>query len=115
VPHPSTLLRVGAWVVLAGIVFVTLSPIGLRPVTPEPANVERAAAFLLFGLLFVMAYPRRLVLVVTVIIVVAVGLELLQMLAVTRHARLSDVAFKILGGGVGLAIGAALNRLVARR
>ena len=114
-PHPSTLLRVGAWVVLAGIVFATLSPIGLRPVTPEPPNVERAAAFLLFGLLFALAYPKRLWLVIASIVVVAVGLEALQLLAATRHARIADVGVKLLGGGVGLALGAALNRLVAGR
>jgi glycopeptide antibiotics resistance protein len=115
VPQLSTLLRVAAWVVFAGIVFVTLSPIGLRPVTPEPPNIERAAAFLLFGLMFALAYPRRLWLVVTAVVVVAVGLELLQLVAATRHARLGDAGVKLLGGGAGLMLGVALNRLRARR
>ena len=72
-------------------------------------------AFLLFGLLFALAYPKRLWLVIASIVVVAVGLEALQLLAATRHARIADVGVKLLGGGVGLALGAALTRLVARR
>ena len=111
----SALFRAAAWLLLAGIVFVTLSPIGLRPETGEPPNVERAVAFALFGLVFALAYPRRLGLTIGIVIAAAIGLELLQMLAATRHARAVDVGFKLLGGGIGLALGTMLTRLIARR
>jgi glycopeptide antibiotics resistance protein len=114
-PRISVLLKAAAWIVLAGIVFATLSPIGFRPVTPEPPNVERAAAFALFGLMFALAYPRRLAVTITIIVAAAVGLELLQLVAATRHARLVDVGFKLLGGGVGVALGTIADRLFARR
>lgn len=51
-------ITVAAWVVFAGIAFVTLSPIGLRPHIAAP-NLERFAAFAMLGLLFGMAYPGR--------------------------------------------------------
>jgi hypothetical protein len=40
--------------------FVTLSPLDTRPVITENPNIERFAAFAVAGLLFGLAYPRRL-------------------------------------------------------
>jgi len=110
VPQFPRLLRVTAWLLFVAIVFVTLSPIGLRPVTGEPPNLERAVAFAVFGAVFAIAYPRRLPLVIGLVVAAAIGLELLQMLAATRHARMPDMGFKLLGGGIGVAIGAMLTR-----
>lgn len=110
VPQFPRLLRVTAWLLFAAIVFVTLSPIGLRPVTGEPPNLERAVAFAVFGAVFAIAYPRRLPLVIGLVVAAAIGLELLQMLAATRHARMPDMGFKLLGGGIGIAIGTMLTR-----
>jgi hypothetical protein len=113
VSSPALWLRVVAWLLLAAIAFATLSPIGLRPITEAPPNVERAAAYALFALVFALAYPRRLGLAVAIVVVSAVGLELLQLLAQSRHARLADVAFKLLGGGLGLTAGATLTLLLS--
>jgi hypothetical protein len=46
------LLATAAWSALALIVFVTVSPIDLRPVAMADPNIERFAAFALLGLLF---------------------------------------------------------------
>jgi hypothetical protein len=51
------LLRVAAWLSLLVIFLVTLGPIGLRPVSPAPAHVERFVAFLVVGIL--LALPIR--------------------------------------------------------
>ncbi len=48
-----------AWVILLAILAVTISPINFRPVTGEPADLERFGAFFLVGALFALAYPRR--------------------------------------------------------
>jgi glycopeptide antibiotics resistance protein len=100
---------------LAAVVFVTLSPIGLRPMTSAPPNVERFVAFAVVGFGFALSYPRHLVWVLVLIAGAAVGLELLQMLAATRHARALDVGFKILGGVIGVGIGAAVTSSWVRR
>jgi len=104
-------LRIVAWLLLAGIAFVTLAPIGLRPVTEAPPNLERALAYALFGAAFALAYPRRLGLALTIIVASAIGLELLQSIAATRHARLLDAGVKLVGGGVGVMAGLAASRL----
>jgi hypothetical protein len=67
------LIIVTAWCCLGFIVFVTLSPINLRPATSSHAGVERCVAYGLLGALFVIAYPRRFTLVMTFILVVAVS------------------------------------------
>ena len=110
-PRSVLVLRVVAWLLLAGIAFVTLAPIGLRPITEAPPGLERAIAYALFGAAFTLAYPRRLGLVILIICVSAIGLELLQALAATRHARLADAGVKLLGGGVGIISGLAIGRL----
>jgi hypothetical protein len=57
----SKLLRVIAWLAFASIVFVTLAPLQFRPVVSHHAQSERFAAFAMVGLLFGLAYSRRLI------------------------------------------------------
>jgi apolipoprotein N-acyltransferase len=93
-----------AWAILAFIVFVTLSPIDLRPHV-ENVSVERFGAFAVAGLLFGLAYPRRLWVVLFLVVGTAVVLEALQHLTPDRHGHVSDAIVKFVGGmaGVGTA------------
>ena len=59
-------------------------------------------------------WPRRLALIVIVVIGAAIGLELLQALVASRHARLGDMGFKLIGGGLGILFGVTATS-VARR
>lgn len=106
----STALRILAWLLLAGLVFVTLSPISLRPISPLPTQVERAVALMIVGFVFALAYPRRFVLVAAIVLGVTAGLELLQLVTPSRHGGWPDVAVKLLGGSLGLVGGWLLNR-----
>ncbi len=99
-----------AWLLLAGIIFVTLSPIGLRPHTVTSVNLDRALAFSLVGFMFAVAYPRHWIAVAALVIFGALTIEYLQYLSPTRHARLQDAVVKILGGSVGILVGCALNK-----
>ena len=85
----TTLLKTFAWLLAAAVAFATLGPPGLRPHSGLGQDGEHALAFLLIGLAFGLAYPRRLQ---TVMIAVAmIGLiEVLQFWAPGRHARWSD-------------------------
>ncbi|MGY4234713.1 hypothetical protein ACVIIW_003660 [Bradyrhizobium sp. USDA 4449] len=94
------LFILAAWSALGVIVFVTLSPSGLRPQTGS-AGAERFSAYCLLGALFVLAYPQHFVRVMTFILVVAGSLELLQNLTPDRHGHVADVAEKIAGGIAG--------------
>lgn len=102
-----------AWTAVAVIGFATLSSIGLRPHLASPHR-EHFAAFALVGLLFSLAYPRRWLGVLGLVMIGALSLELLQMLTPDRHARLVDAAFKCAGGAVGVASAQVLLFVVRR-
>lgn len=99
-----------AWLILAVIVFSTLSPIGMRPRLGVFVHLERFGAFAAMGFLFAIVHSRRAAAVLVCIVVAVVGLELLQMTMSDRHARLSDLAVKAAGGVFGVACGWFLMR-----
>lgn len=111
----TTVLRLLAWVLLVGLVVVTIGPISLRPVTPLPTQLERALALLVIGFVFALAYPRHIVIVAMLVLGTTILLEFLQVLEPSRHGRIADVAVKLLGGAAGLAIGALVDRGIRRR
>ena len=93
----SIVCRWAAWLLLTAIVFVTLSPIGLRPETAAPASLERFAAFAALGGTFCLGYPKHRVPVLLLMIAAAGVLEALQHLVPGRHGRIADAAVKELG------------------
>jgi VanZ family protein len=101
----TTLLRVIAWLLLAGLIFATLSPIDLRPVTPLPVQLERSLAVAVIGFVFAIAYPRHIWLAAALVLGAIVLLEMLQLVTPTRHGRITDAAVKVAGACVGLLAG----------
>jgi len=97
--------RLFAWLALAALAFVTLSPIGLRPHSPWPVDVERAGAFLVAGLLFALAYPRHIWLAAGLVLFTIFGLEALQHIRPDRHGQWHDALIKSAGATLGLAAG----------
>ena len=104
---------VSAWLLLALIAFVTLSPLDMRPQTGH-ALLERFVAYLALGASFQIGYPRRLSWVVAMVIFAAIGLEAAQLLAPGRHAHIVDAAQKLAGGSAGVAIAASTMVLLRR-
>ncbi len=110
----TALSRALAWLLLAGLVLVTVGPISTRPETGLPPDVERFAAYAAAGLALAFAYPRRWLAAAGLVVCAALVLEAAQLLTETRHAHLHDVAVKAAGGLVGVVAGAALARAVYR-
>ncbi len=108
------LLKGAAWSVLASILFSTVSPIDLRPHTLTTVNIDRAGAYALAGLVFVLAYPRHWKSIGILLVAGALGFEFLQEFSPTRHARLHDAIVKGGGAIAGVAMGYAFNRIRAR-
>ena len=107
-------LRLAAWLALAAILFVTISPIGLRPRDIVSTNFDRAAAYAVMSALFVFAYPRQWWAVAGLVIVTVGGAELFQFLSPTRHPGLIDAVVKAGGGAVGLVAGLLLCSATAK-
>ncbi len=99
------------WLLLIFIVYVTLSPIDARPVLFVP-HLEHFAAFALTGVVFAIAYPNRVLLVVAIVLGSAVALEALQLLTPDRHGRAADAFVKALGGISGISVGQVLSFLL---
>jgi VanZ family protein len=108
-----------AWLLLVFIMYATLSPLSSRPslVVTETATwvaIERFGAYGLLGLLFGLAYARKLTLVVLVVVGSAIGLELLQLFIADRDARFIDVVEKLTGGIAGIGAAQVLQALSRR-
>lgn len=111
----SRLLRIAAWLLLLGLVVVTIGPIAWRPISPLPVQLERATALMVIGFVFALAYPRHLLLVALLLIGATALLELTQVFEPSRHGRWLDLGVKVTGGVVGLLIGYGAERLRRRR
>jgi VanZ family protein len=106
----SRICRWVAWPLLVAIIFVTLSPIGLRPASPAPPDVERFVAYAALAGVFCLGYPKHRGPALLFLLVLAGALEALQHLIPTRHGRISDAAVKMMGAAAGVFLA---ERLVA--
>jgi hypothetical protein len=113
-PTANRLLQILAWLLLVALAIVTIGPIGWRPETGLSPQIERAAALFVIGLVFGLAYPRHVVLVALLLITSTALFEVLQVLEPSRHGRVVDLAVKLVGAGIGLAVGTGLDRLRIR-
>lgn len=104
------LLKFAAWAGLCVIAYSTLSPLRDRPDLLTSLKLEHVAAFAILGTLFCLAYPRRTLAVLLIVLGSAVLLELLQFFTPDRHARTLDALQKIAGGAAGVFAGRAILR-----
>ena len=111
----STFIRIAAWLLLAALVFVTLAPIGLRPVLTESPTIERALAYGGLGLLLALAYPRPRFLALAACVAVAGLLEAGQELSPSRHGRVSDFLVKATAAAIGALVATAIQARLDRR
>jgi VanZ family protein len=110
----TIILRIVAWLLATAVTFATLGPPRFRPHADLGQDGEHALAFILLGLAFGVAY-RRHRLPATVLAVAGIGLlEILQLWAPGRHARLEDFVVDASTACIGLAIAAGLDWTVQR-
>ena len=105
----TLILRIIAWLLTAAVTFATLGPARLRPHSELGQDGEHALAFVLVGLAFGLAYPRRRVLTACIAVALIGVLELLQLWMPGRHARLEDFIVDALAACAGIAAAAGLD------
>jgi len=105
IPQMRRAFQIAAWLLLCGIVVLSVVPPDYRVVTNLPQPLEHLAIFLLVGLAFGVGYPRRRRALGVGLFLFAATVELVQVWVPGRHARLSDLIVGLLGlsGGLGLA------------
>jgi VanZ family protein len=99
---------IAAWTLLCFAAYVTMCSIGARPTTTSSTLLEHIGAFTAIGLLFYLAYRRRLAFVCLIVLASPVVLEFAQLFTPDRHARLLDVFEKMAGGILGIVGGFAI-------
>jgi VanZ family protein len=108
------LLRIGTAILIAAVVFATLGPPRYRPHSPLGQDGEHALAFVLVGLAVGLAFPQRRLLVAAISVVLIGLLEIMQLWAPGRHARLEDFLVDAATACIGLAVAAAIGWTAAR-
>jgi VanZ family protein len=109
------LYLVTAWAALSAIVVLTVVPPNLRPTTDAPHDIEHAAAFLITGILFGLAYAGRERTVSIGAVLFCAMIELLQLYVPGRHARWIDFAVDALAAVFGIFVGALGSRAHQKR
>jgi VanZ family protein len=107
-------LRIIAWLLTAAVTFATLGPPRYRPHSMLGQDGEHALAFVLVGLAFGLAYPKRRLLTAGIAVVLIGVLELLQLWMPGRHARWEDFIVDALAACAGIAVAAMLDWTVQR-
>lgn len=111
----TRIFRTVSWAVLAAVIAVTLSPIGLRPHDLLPVDIDRALAFLVLAGLFVMAYPRQAPLIAFFVMLCPGFIEVMQALSPSLHPHVHDAAVKTAGAAIGIVVGWTANMLLKSR
>jgi VanZ family protein len=99
------IIRLAAWIVVLGLILLSVVPPSLRPESDLSHNLEHLVSFFLAGILWHLAYSSRLLLWLGVAVLYAGGIELLQLLAPGRHARFTDFVVDALGAWSGILVG----------
>jgi VanZ family protein len=110
----TMLLRIFAWLLAAAVTFATLGPPWLRPQSSLSQDAEHALAFIVIGLAFGAAYSRHRLLAAAIGIFGIGAIELLQLWAPGRHARIEDFVVDAAAACSGLLLAAALDWALQR-
>jgi VanZ family protein len=106
--------RLGALILIAAVVFATLGPPRYRPHSPLGQDGEHALAFVLVGLAIGLSFKQRRLLVAAVSVLLIGALEIMQLWAPGRHARVEDFLVDAVAACAGLAAAVAIEWLAAR-
>jgi VanZ family protein len=110
-PCTFQVLRIASWCLIAAAVVLTVGPRSIRPYTGISHDVEHWLAFTLVGLVFGLAYSRRVGILVIAAVLLAGVLEATQLIVPGRHAYVRDFLLNSAALSAGLLIGKIGRRL----
>jgi VanZ family protein len=96
------MLKITAWLVVLGLIIVSVVPAAERPVTGLQHDLEHFLAFGFAGLIVALAYPHRLLLMASAAVAYTLALEIIQIPLATRHARIEDFAVDALSASAAI-------------
>jgi VanZ family protein len=93
---------------------LTIVPASGRPVTVLSHDIEHFSAFCATGMLYGLAFDRRLLQLAALALAFATVLECVQIPLATRHARLEDWVVDSAALCVGILVGRLIRTLMSR-
>jgi hypothetical protein len=109
--HFSRIARAGAWALAIAIVILSLVPPDLRPVTGAGQFLEHFTIFMVTGLAFGLGYGPKYISLSLALVVFSGFVEIAQLLAPGRHARLGDFIIDAVAITAGVAVVPAIDFL----
>jgi VanZ family protein len=97
------IFQLSAWFLLLAITAASFVPPEYRPVTDAPHDLEHFAIFWLTGTAFALGYPDWRYLHAGALVAFAGVIEIAQLWAPGRHARLSDFTIDAAAACIGIA------------
>jgi VanZ family protein len=94
-------------------IYYRLAPFLMQPLMKSYAHFEHVTAFVFFGAIFTLAYPRHGIFVCAIVFFSVVCLEYLQTFTPDRHGTFNDAFEKLFGGALGI-FAARLIQWIAR-
>jgi len=105
--------RALGWLLIGIILVLSLVPPTARPVTTVPHGFEHFAIFALCGVCFGLGYQTNHRLQVIFLTVFSGAIEILQLLAPGRHARIADFIVDAVASCSGVLVARLLLRISA--
>jgi VanZ family protein len=106
--NARTLFRLAGWFCIVVIAGLSIGSPSLRPVTFLLHELEHAAIFAMTAFALGLGYPHRAAQHVVSLTIFAGVVELAQIYAPGRHARLEDFVVDILAACAGIALSSAI-------
>jgi VanZ family protein len=106
--------RIAAWSLATLIVALSVVPPGLRPETPAPHDLEHFMIFWATGAMFRLGYSLQSGLLAILFVIFAGCVEIIQLFAPGRHARLSDFLVDALAMFIGLISASLVSQIRSR-
>lgn len=103
------LFQVAGWLCIVAIAALSLVKPSLRPVTFLPHDLEHAAIFAITGFALALGYPNHTQRHMLTMIVFAGVIELAQIYAPGRHARVIDFVVDAAAACIGVAAATAFT------
>lgn len=93
-----------AWACLAVVVLIAVLPVGTILEMPS-SYLDRAFRYSVLAFLLVAAYPTKPMTIVGIVLMLAVGLELVQLALPWKSASPLHLVSKVVGSALGIALG----------
>lgn len=112
--HLLVFTRAIAWSLAAAIVLLSIVPPNLRPETALPHGLEHIAIFYATGGAFSVGYRQKRLRLIMLLVIFSGAVEIAQLFAPGRHARLTDFVVDALAVCAGVITPLLAKQLAAR-